>query len=54
MRSRSRDLGLVAARRDLDLVALGLEIVAEQQRQRLLVLHDQDEWLRHVLVLPPD
>ena len=36
--------GLVAARDGLDLVALGLEIVAQQQRQRLFVLDDQDAW----------
>ena len=35
-------LGIVAARDGLDLVAFGLEIVAQQQRQRLLVLDDQD------------
>ena len=35
-------VGVVAAGDGLDLVALGLEIVAKQQRQRLLVLDDQD------------
>ena len=39
-----RGVGLVAARDGLDLVALGFEIVAQQQRQRLLVLDDQDAW----------
>ena len=36
------DLGLVAAGDAVDLVALGLEIVAQEQRQRLLVLDDQN------------
>ena len=36
------DLGLVAARDAVDLVALGFEIVAQEQRQRLLVLDDQN------------
>ena len=36
------DLGLVAARHAIDLVAFGLEIVAQEQGQRLLVLDDQD------------
>ena len=35
------EIGLVAARRGIDLVAFGFEIVAQQQRQRLLVLDDQ-------------
>ena len=35
-------IGLVAARGGLNLVALGLEIVAEQHGERLFVLHDQD------------
>ena len=40
--SFSRDVGLVAARHGIDLVALRFEIVAQQQRQRLFVLDDQD------------
>ena len=35
-------VGLVAAGDGLDVVALRLEIVAKQQRQRLFVLDDQD------------
>ncbi len=36
------DLGLVAAGGGVDRVALGFEVVAQQQRQRLFVLDDQD------------
>ena len=36
------DLGLVAARDDLDLVALGLQIVAQEHAERLLVFHHHD------------
>ena len=35
-------VGLVAARDGLDLVAFRFEVVAQQQRQRLFVLDDQD------------
>ena len=35
-------LGVVAARNRVDLEALGLEVVAEQQGERLLVFHDQN------------
>ena len=36
------EIGLVAAHRGFDGIALRLEIVAEQQRERLLVLDDQN------------
>ena len=36
------DFRLVAARGGIDLVAFGFEIVAQEQRKRLLVLDDQD------------
>ena len=42
MLSLQPDVGVVAARDGLDLVAFRFEIVAQQQRQRLLVLDDQD------------
>ena len=42
MPSLSFSLGFVAAGDGIDLVACGFEIVAQQQRQRLLVLDDQD------------
>ena len=35
-------VGLVAAARRLDLIALGLEIIAEQHRERLLVFDDKN------------
>jgi hypothetical protein len=37
-----QQIRLVAARNRVDAVPLRLEVVAQEQNQRLLVLHDQD------------
>jgi len=46
-----QQIRLVAARNRLDLVTFRLEVVAQQERQRVLVLHDQDVGL-HPLSAP--
>jgi hypothetical protein len=46
------ELRLVAARRDLDVAALRLKVVAQENGERFLVLCDQDARLRAHLVSP--
>jgi hypothetical protein len=43
------DLGLVAARHHLDLIAFGLEVVAQEDAQRLLVLDHHDPRRNHLI-----